>query len=103
MHQGSGTGKALDENKGDEGEHGNFQACCRPLEMVTYFKELGRILTNLDDDWSSVVGNIRKAWNIWARMSRIMGSEGAIPKVSGMFSKAVVQVVLIFDLSNKYR
>ena len=50
----------------------------------------------LDDDWTSVVGNLRKARKSWARMESILGREGDIPRVSGMFLKAVVQAVLLF-------
>ena len=50
-----------------------FQAYSRQLKMVTCFKYLGRVLTALGDDWKAVVGNLRKAWIIWDRLSRILG------------------------------
>ena len=43
-----------------------------------------------------MVGNLRKAWKSWDRLLRILGREGASPRVSGMFFKAVVQAVLFF-------
>ena len=49
-----------------------FQGYRRQLEMVTSFKYLGRVLTEEDDDWPEVVGNLKKAWNSWDRLTRIM-------------------------------
>ena len=44
----------------------------------------------------AVVTNLRKAWKIWACMTRILCQEGVELRVSGFFSKAVVQAVLLF-------
>ena len=62
-----------------------FQAYGEPLENVTAFKYLGRVMTVSDDDWPAVVGNLKKARKIWGRLSRILIREGADPKVSGHF------------------
>ena len=43
-----------------------------------------------------VVGNLKKAQNSLARLTRILGREGVNPRISGIFSKAVVHVVLLF-------
>ena len=48
-----------------------------------------------DDNWPSVVGDLRKAQKIWSRLARILVQEGAGPRVSGMFFKAVVQAELL--------
>ena len=48
----------------------------------------------MDDKFLAVLGEIWKAQKIWERIARILGWEGSSPQVSGMFSKAVVQVVL---------
>ena len=53
-----------------------------------------------DDDWPAVVGKLQKARNSWGRASRILSPEGEDPKVSGHFSKAVTQVVLLFGAEN---
>ena len=74
-----------------------FQSYGRPLDMVSYFKYLGHILTDLDDNWLSVVGNLWKARNIWPRLLIIMGREGAINRLSGILFKAVVQAVFFWD------
>ena len=77
------------------------QAYGRPLKMVTSFKFLERFLTTADDDWPAVVGNLRKARKSWERLMRILGEEGAKPKVSGMLFKAVEQAVLLFGLDRR--
>ena len=38
-----------------------FEAYGKPLEMVTEFKYLGRVLTASDDYWLAVVANLRNA------------------------------------------
>ena len=53
-------------------------------------------MTAGDADWPTVVGNLRKARNSWGRLSRILSREGADPKLSGKFPKAVTQAVLLF-------
>ena len=53
-------------------------------------------MTEGDDDWSAVAGNLGKARKRWGRMQRILSREGANKQVSGNFFKAVVQQVLLF-------
>ena len=50
----------------------------------------------VDDDWLVVAGNLHNVSKIWVQMSRILSQEGADPKVSGKFFKAVVQAVFLF-------
>ena len=50
------------------------------------------------DNWPAVAGNLIKDWKSWMRMKRILGREGADPRISGLFLKAVVQAVLLFGL-----
>ena len=73
-----------------------FSAYMKPLEMVTSFKYLGRVLLAADDDWPSVVQKFVKAQMVWQRISSILIMKGARPRVSGFFFKAVVHSVLIF-------
>ena len=54
------------------------------------------MLTATDDDWLAVAGNIRKAQVSWGRLARVLGREGADPKVSWSFYTAVTQQVLLF-------
>ena len=68
-----------------------------PLEMVTSFKYLGRVISASDNDWPEVVRNMKKARAVWRRLKRIIIREGATPWVSGFFFKSVVQSVLLFS------
>ena len=43
-----------------------------------------------------MVGNLRKAQKSWSRLEKILVRKGTIPRVSGIFSKAIVQAVLLF-------
>ena len=70
-----------------------FHADRIQMRAVTEFKYLGRVLTNTDDDWPAVAGNIRKARANRGRLARILGWEGADPKVSRSFYTAVTQQV----------
>ena len=49
-----------------------------------------------DDDWTDVVGNLRKSRKSWEYLARILGQEGANPRVLGMFFRAVVQAMVLF-------
>ena len=62
-----------------------FHAYGTNMRAVTEFKYLGRVLTITDDDWPAVAGNIRKARANWVRLARILGREGANPKVAHQF------------------
>ena len=64
--------------------------------MVTSFKYLGRVISAADDAWPEVEKNLALARKVWSRMPRILSREGAVPRVYGLFFKAVVQAVLIF-------
>ena len=73
-----------------------FEVYMEPLENVTAFRYLGRVLMAGGDEWLAVVGNLGKARNSWGGLSRILIWEGADPKVLGMFYKSVAQSVLLF-------
>ena len=73
-----------------------FEAYREPLENVTAFRYLGRVLTVVDDDWLALVGNLGKVRKSWGQLSRILSREGSDLKVLGNFFKAVSQVVLLF-------
>ena len=82
---------------GGSHEHGSgFQAHGRPLEAATSFKYMGRLLTASDNNWSSVVKNLRKTRMKWAMFSRILGQEGANVWKSVTVYKAVVNEILLF-------
>ena len=56
-----------------------FQAYGEPLETVTYFKYLERLLTAGYEELPVVAGKMRKTRKIWVRMTRILSWEGADP------------------------
>ena len=64
-----------------------FGAYGAPLENLTAFRYLLRVVTAGDDYWAAVVGNLQRASNSWGRLSRILSQEGEDPKVSGDFSR----------------
>ena len=66
------------------------------MKNVTAFKYMGRVLTEGYDNCLAVEGNLHKTRKRWVRMLWILSREGADPKVSGHFFKAVVQAVLLF-------
>ena len=74
----------------------DFQAYRRPLETVTAFKYLGRVLTASYYDWLVVVDNLRKARSRWAYRSSILGQEGADHWTFISLYKAVFQANLLF-------
>ena len=67
-----------------------FQAYDTHLDNVTAFKYLGRVIKEGDEDWPSVTGILQKVKKGWWQMLRVFSQEGADPKVSGHFFKAVV-------------
>ena len=58
-----------------------FQACGEPLEAVTLFKYLVRVLMAGGEEWAAVIDNLTKARKIWTQMTRILGREGADPMI----------------------
>ena len=50
----------------------------------------------MEGHWPEMVSNLSQAKIVWSRMLRILSREGATPRVSGFFFKAVIQAVLLF-------
>ena len=73
-----------------------FTACGVPLDRVSVFKYLGRVLSESDSDWPALYANLKKARKRWGMVSRVLRREGLRPRVAAMFYKAVVQSVLLF-------
>ena len=73
-----------------------FTLAGQPIETVSTFKYLGRILDKNDDDLPAIKANIQKAKKRWARITRVLTRENASPRVMGYFYKAVVQSVLLY-------
>jgi hypothetical protein len=66
------------------------------LEKVESFCYLGRILAQDDEDVRAVRSQIKKARGTWARVGQVLQADNTPPKVSAMFYKAVVQLVLLY-------
>jgi len=66
------------------------------LDSVDTFKYLGRPISAVDDDWPALHRNLTKARQRWGQVRRILAREGADPRVSAMFYKAIVQSVLLY-------
>ena len=64
--------------------------------MHCIVKYLGRVLSEADNNWPEVVGNLRRARKKWARMTRVLSREGEDAWTSGKIYLAVVQLVLIY-------
>jgi hypothetical protein len=60
------------------------------------FKYLGRPLSSTDDDWPAIYSNLSKACQCWAMVSWVLTCEGADPRTSAMFYKAIVQSMLLY-------
>ena len=73
-----------------------FRAYGWPLETLRSFKYPGRLLTVVEYYWPSVIVNLHNLRKIWYHLSRILGGEGADPRITGRFYLVVVQASLIF-------
>ena len=49
-----------------------FEVYGKQIQSVPRFKYLGRILTEGDDDWPAVAGNLAKARKSWGRLQEIL-------------------------------
>ena len=74
----------------------DFSAYGTPLETVTSFKYLGRVISEMGENCLEVVTNLALAKTFWSRMLRILSQEVAAPRLSGLFFKAEIQAVLLF-------
>ena len=57
-----------------------FGAYGGPLDTMTTFKYLERILTESDNNWPAVVANRKKLRKRWAWLSQIIVREGTDPQ-----------------------
>ena len=81
--------RRLASAEGEAATERAFHAYGKRMQSVTEFRYLGRILTSTDNDWPAVARNLQKARVTWGRLARILGQEGADPKVSRNFYIAV--------------
>ena len=55
-------------------------------------------MTAVDDNWPSIITNLRKSRKVWYRLSQIMGKEVADWRISGQFYVAFMQATLLLRL-----
>ena len=60
------------EEMRDSKEHYLWQ-CGRPLILMSYFKYLVGVLTASEYFWPVLVGNLKKEWKKWERLSIFLG------------------------------
>ena len=99
MQNGSKTKNPETCGSGGRGSNGEGVQRLREEDAIGEGVPLScRILTSTDDDWPEVARNLQKARVTWGRLARILGQEGADPKVSRNFYIAVTQQVLLFGV-----
>ena len=94
-----GASRRRNETKQDrqfEAENVKFHIGGEELERVRYFKYLGRILTEDDDDTRCIENNLKKARQQWNSIAKILKKEGASAKCMAKFYITVVQAVLLY-------
>jgi hypothetical protein len=67
-----------------------------PLERVTKFRYLGRILSQDNHDLSTCVRNIQRAKAKWTAVSKVLKREGASQKLFARFYLVIVSTVLLY-------
>ena len=53
------------------------------LDQVASFKYLGRILMAAENDFLSVVSNLRESRQNWAQLTKVLGIEGVYARILG--------------------
>ena len=62
---------------GKAGYEAAIISCGTPLDPVTYFRYLARVLSLADGTWPAVFRNLWKAQRKWVWMMRVLSREGA--------------------------
>lgn len=68
----------------------------RLIDLVSFFKYLGRWLADDDSDTLAVTKNLQKARLRWGRISRLLSRQTASPTTMARFYLAVIQSVLLY-------
>ena len=67
----------------------------QPINMALYFKDLGRVILAVDDEFPAVIQNLTKAQTVFLRISKIFSREETRPGFF-LFYRDVVQSVFLF-------
>jgi hypothetical protein len=76
--------------------HVIFSINGNPIENVSSFRYLGRMLCDDDNDWLAISTNLKKARTQWSMIARLLSRDGANYRTMGYFYKAIVQSVLLY-------
>ena len=66
------------------------------VEGVATFRDLGRPLYQMDDDWAAMRRKIMRARSIWGIVGTLIRGEGSDPRMAEIFYMAVVQAILLY-------
>ena len=69
-----------------------------PLALFTSFGYLGIVLSVSDDTWPGLIHNLRRVWQKWAWLYRVLISQGADARTSGRIYVTAVQAVMLYGL-----
>ena len=61
------------------------------------FKYLGRLVFMDDNNTQAVRARLIKARAIWSMLSKVLRAENATPRVCGIFYRATVQAVVLYN------
>ena len=89
--------RRLEEEEAQEGTERAITDYIVPLSQITFFKYLGRVLAEEDNDCPEVVRNLSRARQKYVRLNRLLIREGADDRTSGQIYLAVVQSVLLYN------
>ena len=73
-----------------------FHIGAEPIEFVSDFRYLGRILTEDDSDDMAAYTRMQKAKHVWGRFSHLSHLDGASVETMGRFCRTIVQQTLLF-------
>ena len=79
-----------------EGTDRSLAAYGVPLSQVTSFKYMGRVFAEEENDWPTVVCNLRHARQKFTRMTWVLIREGEYARTLGQIYLAVVKLVLLY-------
>jgi hypothetical protein len=68
----------------------------QPIERVAEYQYLGRIISFDDSDTPAVSARLALARAKWGRMSKVLSTQTASPRVMGKFYTAVLQAILLY-------
>ena len=73
------------------------------LRSVDLFKYLGRNIARDDCDTPAIRRNLKRARQVWGRISKVITKEEVQPRVAGMFYQAIVAAVLLYGSASTWR